>query len=503
MLARFLVGLLSASIVFGLAAASAGADMFTFRDLDSCCSLAGQSAIFTGASGAAAVNDNGDVVGFAIGADGNRHAYLFKNGEFTLLDTIPQPTGSGYADTAPFSYATDVNDSDFIVGASSDDQISRDPFGGTHGVAWEPTATSVSTEPLDYGQLEVDSINDCNFTQGLLDCYTAATNVNAKDDVAGYGEFLENPSGSYCWCTFPWLIPGGNRALKEVGTSEGPAPDTPSTDMLVYDHTGTDYYTSGINDSDQVVVSPDPSTPSDTNTSAIYPGDIPIPFEASRLDGAYHSINDSGEVIGTDESTNLAQIYIKSGTVDTLSPLSGDTQTQAEAINNDGDVVGYSEGAGGCPSAVEWNHTDYTDPIDLNTAAPSRDEELLVATDISNTGVIVGQGGPCSQSTGYTANIDPWELTGGSSQPTSTTIACTPANLPVTQLSACTVTVADTAPSATQTPSGTVTVASSLTGTLSPANHCTLAAAKTAGQATCHLSYTPTEAGAATLTASY
>jgi hypothetical protein len=152
---------------------------------------------------------------------------------------------------------------------------------------------------------------------------------------------------------------------------------------------------------------------------------------------------------------------------------------------------------------VEWNHTDYTDPIDLNTAAPSRDEELLVATDISNTGVIVGQGGPCSQSTGYTANIDPWELTGGSSQPTSTTIACTPANLPVTQLSACTVTVADTAPSATQTPSGTVTVASSLTGTLSPANQCTLAAAKTAGQATCHLSYTPTEAGAATLTASY
>jgi hypothetical protein len=79
--------------------------------------------------------------------------------------------------------------------------------------------------------------------------------------------------------------------------------------------------------------------------------------------------------------------------------------------------------------------------------------------------------------------------------PTSTTVSCTPASVPVGSSTSCTGTVADTAPTAPTPPTGTVTFASDTAGgTLSSGGTCALLAVNstTAG---CSLTYTPGEIG--------
>jgi probable HAF family extracellular repeat protein len=394
--ARLLLVLLAA---LALGCASAAADPFQFQDLTDCCTLAGTNTTFYGAYLASAVNDNGDVVGTGYGSDGYEHAYLLKNGQFTLLGILS--TDSTHE--TPFSSATDVNNSDVVVGSSSDGYISRNPFGGEHAVTW----SYPSTTPKDLGQLQTESINNCNFTSGPLDCYTAGTGINAAGDVVGYGEYLNN---SCNWCTYPFVVPAG-QTIAPGGDSSSPSA---SPDMAYYSASNTKYFeASGINATGQIIVSPDPSDANSSdslgNSSAIYPGDTDVPFNASIHEGVRHPINDSGWVIGVDTSTNLGKVRESSGTIVNLPPLSGDVSSAPAAINNNDDIVGSSTGSNGCPRAVEWPHGNYSSPIDLNAVEPSADENMLYANAISNNGAIVGQGGACSGGS-YYANEDPWEL---------------------------------------------------------------------------------------------
>ena len=405
-----LFGALAAAAAIGaIAAAPASADPYRFLDLTSCCDVAGTSTPFTAALIGAAVNDNGDVAGTAVLA-GQKQAYIFKGGQFTLLDALPtqnQPYGSG---NPMFSGAYDLNDNDVVVGFSSDGwgQLSRNGAngGGQHPVAWRPfDPITPSSAAFDLGELETAATGDCG-TAPNYDCFGLATNINASDDTGGYGEYCDDPRLS-CFHTYPWTIPHGNRALTD-STGLPPQP-SPPPDLLYYDptHRFIQYTTTGINALDDVVVSPDPTS---ANPSAVCTshGCTPIPFNASFHDGVRHAINDRGWVVGTDDSTGTAQVW-ENGAVVNLPPLPGDISSTATAINNIGDVVGASGAPDGCPSAVLWPAGKYNQPIDLNAAESTKTVNMLIAQDISETGHIVGQGGACSGG-GYVANAHPWEL---------------------------------------------------------------------------------------------
>src|SRR5438067_2410256 len=94
--------LVLAAAAFAAPAAYAGA--YQFKDLTSCCTLAGSNPAQTyfGAYIAAAVNDNGDVVGTGVGADGHSHGYILKNDQFTLLDYLPPQNGGDYSNHNAF-----------------------------------------------------------------------------------------------------------------------------------------------------------------------------------------------------------------------------------------------------------------------------------------------------------------------------------------------------------------------------------------------------------------
>jgi hypothetical protein len=90
--------------------------------------------------------------------------------------------------------------------------------------------------------------------------------------------------------------------------------------------------------------------------------------------------------------------------------------------------------------------------------------------------------------------------------PTTTSVTCTPGTVVVAGATTCTATVADTATTGQTVPTGTVTFSSDTSGgAFTPAPSCTLSATGTAGQASCPVTYTPTQVGSGTqtITASY
>ena len=433
---KAMIAVICSIAAFGSAVASASADPYTFRDLRTCCDLAGTSTPYQAAEIAAAVNDDGDVVGTAAGTTGgaSNEAYILKNGQFTVLQylaTLQYQYGSADGGN-PFSFADDLNDSDVVVGYSSDGfgTGSLNHTGGEHPVVWRPfAATNPSDAAFDLGQLEASTLNACDQTLPT-DCYGVATNVNADGNVVGYGEYADYPNAENDFFTVPWTVPGGSRQLAQVPATV-PGPEAVSTDMVFFEHEAKPFggfYTSGVNTDtspalDQIVVWPDPNNISSNNgavcttTNGGAPKCTSVPFDTSWHDDDRHAINDVGWVVGTLDSTSAggpgqAMVW-ENGTAVSLPPLTGDTGgDSAVAINDNGDIVGSSIDVNGCPNATLWPAGHYNAPIDLNAAESSRDEDLYVAQDISDTGDIVGQGGPACTATSdsYVSNADPWEL---------------------------------------------------------------------------------------------
>jgi uncharacterized membrane protein len=426
---RIRLGAVALMAALAFAVPAANADTYTFRDLKKCCDVAGTSTPFTDAFIAAAVNDDGDVAGTAVGPDGDE-AYLLKNGAFTVLQYLPtlSPYPYGGEGGNPFTGANDLNDSDVVVGWSSDgygENSLHTDGGGEHPVAWRPFAATDPTDAaFDFGQFEASTADDgCDQTTPT-DCYGFATNINADDDVTGVGEYADYPNAENDFFLVPFMIPGGHRPIEQVPATV-PGPEAVSTDMVFFEHEAKPFggfSTTGINSgtsstTDQIVVSPDPSNLSSagsavcTTSAGGAPKCTSVPLDTSPSSGVRHAINGSGWVIGTDDTTGIAQVWEK-GTVVNLPPLSGDTGSEATAINDVGDIVGSSIPGGDstdCPSAVLWPAGNYNKPINLDAAESTKDEDLFVAQDISDTGDIVGQGGICNDGS-YVGNADPWEL---------------------------------------------------------------------------------------------
>jgi uncharacterized membrane protein len=388
-LAGFLAAL---SCVFGTASAPA-ATTWDFTSLNT-----------NGVYFATAINNKGDVVGSAFsGAPLRQRGFIRRNGVVTLLDFIDPPfAGGSYVLRTPFSSAADVNEAGKVVGISSNGLQSRNPSGGQHAVVWDPFGSSAST-PFDLGAYSYNAPGKepCNTSVGNdLDCYTQGAAINESNDVAGHGEYkiqqsVEEGSGAG-WMLIPFLIPEGDRPLT---TAEG---DGGAADMLFWDvgggHKLNSFRASGVNDNGQVVVWPDPQTPTNQNSSAIYtenggPGTaVSLPFNAGGSN-VYHAINNSGWVIGSDSSSPPQRGRLwKAGPTVELPPLPGDTESFASAINNKGDVVGTSRKSGdNCWRAVLWPHADHSAPVDL-TEQTTSGWQLYEAHAINDRGQVVGAG---------------------------------------------------------------------------------------------------------------
>ncbi len=419
--AVLLISLVLATVAALLPARAQAAATWEFTNLSSCsgCTLVGGNTTFTGAYYATAINNRGDVVGNALGAatappagtaGSYQQGFIWRDGKFTLLPFLspvaatsaPNSSGS-YASRTPGSSAADVNEAGVVVGTSSTGLQGRGPSGGTHAVAWRPF-TGSGAAPLDLGPYQENDNTGgyhdrCNSNPGgVLACSTTGSAINENSDIAGSGEYHV---ASSAWPSIPFVIGGGNRPLFKDITDDGFGTTTGTADMVYgigpSTNTGHSYRVNGINDSGQVVISPDPTLPVNSNsgTSAVFPSHgsmlsaTSIPFDAGGS-GVFHAINNAGWVIG--RANNHGKLW-KGGTVVDLPPLPGDIYSSASAINNRGDVVGQSSGKPGdnCLRATLWKADAWNAPIDINTqitAAFHLDE----AHAINDKGQIVGGG---------------------------------------------------------------------------------------------------------------
>jgi hypothetical protein len=109
------------------------------------------------------------------------------------------------------------------------------------------------------------------------------------------------------------------------------------------------------------------------------------------------------------------------------------------------------------------------------------------------------------QSSRWTAQTTFTDHPGNTPHSTSTAVTCSAANVPVNSTVTCTATVTDTssAPGNRVNPPGTVSFTSSKSGTFAPASCALTPVASTNNQSSCSVTFTPTETGTHTITASY
>lgn len=132
----------------------------------------------------------------------------------------------------------------------------------------------------------------------------------------------------------------------------------------------------------------------------VYPEGTPTPLLLDELDrnnipqgfdATSDEKNADGQFVGTIQFEGISQAALfdpASGGIVPLGVLPGHSESRARAVNDAGDVVGFSRAADGTQHAVLWTDTDATPRIiDLGTLPGHVNSEAL---EINNTGLIVG-----------------------------------------------------------------------------------------------------------------
>ncbi len=288
-------------------------------------------------------------------------------------------------DTA--SYATSINNSGVVVGTSVDADGTTTAFtwgkwwpnnGNMIGLQDGKSATSASaidssgrilgSSTSSNGKEKVGTWTSYNVNSNLNTLsskYTSAYNINDNGQIlVSEGD----PSQ-----TMVYSIWGGHNPVKVGG------------DMEIK-------YASDINDSGQVIGETELGTPYIWN---MYNDSTEL---ISSIKGTATDINDSGEVVGTKTAdvtksgevidTGEEQAYLyKDGEVIELGYVGVGTSSEAYAINEEGVIVGTSNG-----NAFVWSAD--SGMLNLNDLLPDGSEwtNLSVASDINDLGQIVGWG---------------------------------------------------------------------------------------------------------------
>lgn len=315
--------ILMCSLFAGHAAAEVGA--YSVTDLGT---LGGN-----GTAQAFAINEAGQVVGYATTASLKYHAFLWDNGVMTDLGTLP--TGST-------SRAFGLNDNSQVVGFAFDGSAA----GGAHNHAflWEngvmtdlfpEPAHSVANAINDAGQV----VGQYNLNRPFIwqnggfielgsfgggNSWGYALDINNAGQVVGSSP-VNNGSEGLSQHAFLWE--GG--VMIDLGALPG-LPDSRAH---------------AINELGQVVGFSsffDPDTTDEIFESFLWEDgvmiDLGVPGDLNRA----HDINDSGQIVGW--SSSGAYIY-EDGVVTNLNTLlpagSGVSISVATGINNAGQIVGY------------------------------------------------------------------------------------------------------------------------------------------------------------------
>jgi probable HAF family extracellular repeat protein len=329
------IALLSVAVLaLGSGTALAG---WTFTDL----SLQGD---IVGASSAEGINNNGDIVGIAYFADDEyHHATLWSGGVAYDLGTLG---GSSQANT--------INDAGVIVGNS---YILTSP-GGRHAALFSSSAPPVDIHPdIPYAiESGIRDINNSGKMGGQV--YSSLYNDQLPvrwNDPETYELLDAGPLGM-----------GYVNGINNLGQMTGAI----AVDMTL---PGSDYWQYGYQ-------------------AAFWDADGTL-THLGVFDGWISTtggLNDLGQVLVNvfdDTSYNSWALVWEDGeVVQTLDGLGGG-RTEANAINNNGLIVGQSQTADGTWHAVLWQDGEI---IDLNDLVSGTDLVLTSVNDINEQGQMVG-----------------------------------------------------------------------------------------------------------------
>jgi probable HAF family extracellular repeat protein len=287
-------------------------------------------------SAAFSINDYGEVVGYSATADGEIHAFRYFNGTLLDLNTLGGEE----------SYAYAITDSGIVLGDSRTFSGKYHPFMGA------------PNSPL--------------FDLGEPYLFSSARAANNADQVVGFrlmtDEHGQLHKRAYLYDTHRMI---------DLGTFGGKQSDA-----------------AAINDTGQVVGHLYTEYHDGYKRAVLYDGSKAIRLGTLGGNASVGvAINNAGQVVGYAElpgGDQRAFLYTRGGKMRNLGTLPGGTQSFAYGINNQGQVVGASDAAGISLRAFIYNGRSLQD---LNKLIPSNSGWLLTeARAINNSGQIVGYG---------------------------------------------------------------------------------------------------------------
>ncbi|HYP02564.1 MAG TPA: Calx-beta domain-containing protein, partial [Pyrinomonadaceae bacterium] len=252
-------------------------------------------------SEAAAINNDGHVVGTSNTASQRRNAFLYRDGVMSSLGTLPEDDGS---------YAFDINNSGRVVGASYK-VVVLNPF---------PTfAYNFERAYLYSGGVMQD------LSALLGGAHSRASGINEAGDVVGRFAFRENSRD----CPHPFLYSGGK--MTDLGEISG-FPCSEAVD---------------VNDSGEVVGA---SRTQDSRNARLFLYRDGVMYDLGDLgDQGSHpfDINNAGQIVGTNVPRGkpvFAFLYEKGILLDLNSLIAADsgwTLASATDTNEAGQIVGW------------------------------------------------------------------------------------------------------------------------------------------------------------------
>ena len=319
------------------------AQNYTVTDLGT---LRGDNA---GGSLAMGINNLGQVVGVADTDQGTRRAFLWNPGT-----GIVDLRNNGVTLNGSRSAATAINDNAVIVGEANIPPSGGNPFEFSHAFVYNPGAGIIDLN----GQV--------TFLGGQNSRTTA---VNASGQSCGLAQDLQGN-----WRAFRYSLASG---LVDLGTLGG-----------------IQSRANGLNDQFEVAGAAD--APDGSVRATLWSptrGRFTFYFNRSRVSEAY-DVNNAGLVVGSGLVGKNTQAF-SADTVGlvfgALKGRSGAKVTVAHAVNNGGQIVGWSGGVGApLQRATTWINRRL---IDLNSRIPRGSGWVLWrALDINEEGQIVGEG---------------------------------------------------------------------------------------------------------------